>query len=58
MKLRLVEFSFNTEVPDVARETFEIFTMPCNDLDATDPMTLHGVIIETDNNNAMRDMAR
>ena len=32
--------------------------MPYDDPDATDPMTLHGVIIETENNDAMRDMAK
>ena len=32
--------------------------MPYDDPDATDPMTLHGVIVETEDNNAMHDMAR
>lgn len=32
--------------------------MPYDDPDPTDPMTLHGVIVETENNNAMHDMAR
>ena len=31
--------------------------MPYNDPDATDPMTLHGVSIETDSADATRDMA-
>lgn len=31
--------------------------MPFNDPDATDPMTLHGVEIETDDANASREMA-
>ncbi len=31
--------------------------MPYNDPDATDPMTLHGVVVETDDDRAMRDMA-
>ena len=31
--------------------------MPYDDPDATDPMTLHGVSIETDNADAARDMA-
>jgi hypothetical protein len=31
--------------------------MPYGDPDATDPMTLHGVIVETKNDEAMRDMA-
>ncbi len=31
--------------------------MPYDDPDATDPMTLHGVIVETDTDAAMLDMA-
>ena len=31
--------------------------MPYDDPDATDPMTLHGVVVETENEAAMRDMA-
>ncbi len=31
--------------------------MPYDDPDATDPMTLHGVVVETENDAAMRDMA-
>ncbi len=31
--------------------------MPYDDPDATDPMTLHGVVVETDSDAAMRDMA-
>ncbi len=31
--------------------------MPYDDPDATDPMTLHGVVVETQNDNAMREMA-
>ncbi len=31
--------------------------MPYDDPDATDPMTLHGVVIETKSDAAMRDMA-
>ena len=31
--------------------------MPYDDPDATDPMTLHGVVIETDGDGAMREMA-
>ncbi len=31
--------------------------MPYDDPDATDPMTLHGVVVETNSDNAMRDMA-
>ena len=31
--------------------------MPYDDPDATDPMTLHGVVIETESDAAMRDMA-
>jgi hypothetical protein len=31
--------------------------MPYDDPDATDPMTLHGVAVETDDDRAMRDMA-
>ena len=31
--------------------------MPYDDPDATDPMTLHGVVVETESDAAMRDMA-
>ena len=31
--------------------------MPYEDPDPTDPMTLHGVAVETDDDQAMRDMA-
>jgi hypothetical protein len=31
--------------------------MPYNDPDPTDPMTLHGVAVETDDPSAMREMA-
>ncbi len=31
--------------------------MPYDDPDATDPMTLHGVVVETTSDAAMRDMA-
>ncbi len=31
--------------------------MPYDDPDATDPMTLHGVVVTTENDDAMRDMA-
>ncbi len=31
--------------------------MPFDDPDATDPMTLHGVVVETDGDAAMREMA-
>ena len=31
--------------------------MPYDDPDATDPMTLHGVVVETESDQAMRDMA-
>ena len=31
--------------------------MPHNDPDPTDPMTLHGVVVETDDSSAMREMA-
>ena len=31
--------------------------MPYDDPDPTDPMTLHGVVIETEDDSAMRDMA-
>jgi hypothetical protein len=31
--------------------------MPYDDPDATDPMTLHGVVVETDSDASMRDMA-
>ena len=31
--------------------------MPYDDPDATDPMTLHGVVIETEDDGPMRDMA-
>ncbi len=31
--------------------------MPYDDPDASDPMHLHGVVIETENDEAMRDMA-
>ncbi len=31
--------------------------MPYDDPDATDPMTLHGVVVETKSDAAMRDMA-
>ena len=31
--------------------------MPYDDPDATDPMTLHGVVLETNSDAAMRDMA-
>ena len=31
--------------------------MPYGDPDATDPMTLHGVVVETQSDAAMRDMA-
>ncbi len=31
--------------------------MPYDDPDATDPMTLHGVAVETESDAAMRDMA-
>ncbi len=31
--------------------------MPYDDPDASDPMTLHGVVVETENDSAMRDMA-
>ncbi len=31
--------------------------MPYADPDATDPMTLHGVVVETQSDAAMRDMS-
>ena len=31
--------------------------MPYDDPDATDPMTLHGVVVETESDQAMHDMA-
>ena len=31
--------------------------MPYDDPDATDPLTLHGVVVETETDDAMRDMA-
>lgn len=31
--------------------------MPYDDPDATDPMTLHGVVVETNDDGAMREMA-
>jgi hypothetical protein len=31
--------------------------MPYDDPDATDPMTLHGVVVETESDDAMQDMA-
>jgi hypothetical protein len=31
--------------------------MPYDDPDATDPMTIHGVVVETDSDAPMRDMA-
>ena len=31
--------------------------MPYDDPDPTDPMTLHGVVVETESDDAMRDMA-
>ena len=31
--------------------------MPYDDPDATDPMTLHGVVVETESDAAMREMA-
>ena len=33
-------------------------TVPYDDPDATDPMTLHGVEVQTDDDRAMQDMAR
>ncbi len=31
--------------------------MPCNDPDPSDPMTLHGVVVDTEDCRAMREMA-
>ncbi|MCP4245778.1 MAG: hypothetical protein GY778_01895 [bacterium] len=31
--------------------------MPYDDPDATDPLTLHGVVVQTEDDRAMRDMA-